>query len=68
MMQKANGRANCKMPGAHNVLPESLLSRRRRKVMAWPQVPQVRIHIMLPDPISADTGMIFGLLHHKGSG
>ncbi len=43
--------------------PESLLSRRLRNVMAWPQVPQVQIHFMLPDPVSADPGMMLGLAH-----
>ncbi len=36
--------------------------------MAWPQVLQVQIHLMLPDPISADTGMVLVLAHHEGSG
>ena len=29
--------------------------------MAWPQVLQVQIHFMLPDPVSADTGVMLGL-------
>ena len=36
--------------------------------MAWPQVPQAQIHLMLPDPIAADTGMMLGLLHQEESG
>ena len=44
-------------------LPESLLSRRLRDVMARTQVPQVGAHIMLPDPISAGRDMMSGLAH-----
>ena len=42
-------------------LPESLLSRCLMDVMVWPQVPQVQIYALLPDPISADTSMMSGL-------
>ena len=55
---KAIVKATCNVRCSHP-LRESLLSRGLGDIMAWPQVPQVQIHIILPDPISA--GMILGL-------